>query len=411
MDMERALIKEIIKYGTNLTIIDELSEDTEKELEKELLNIINSNTNNLDNEKIELMIDIFIKDCHEQIYAINYIQNINLNIKPYLYKKLKEPFYNENRDGAWELYEDLGVEYVPLNQFTLCDAIEFEYTDMVDVYLAQPLTEYISSKFKEANNYISHSEMQDFYKTSIGELEKSLKSPTVREENLLLFLFEVIVLKGWKLAWKFFIKENFHIKNNTPETNQEILDNSYDYIIEETNADKNSIIYDDKNQNNELFTNAKREVQLRKKNHFMSFLYKCNTGYLLNNDKMIFIEFVEAYICGYKQYKELNSLTAEEKKKRLKEYKRDLEALKKYNILNENSKNIKELTKEIKFLENPNRHYEMIIFKELSNQLEINTQQIANYITTIKSATSKKTILTNFDKISTKPTEAKITIL
>jgi len=170
------------------------------------------------------------------------------------------------------------------------------------------------------------------------------------------------------------------------------------------------IIIKDKINNDSLFTYGKRRVKLMQ-NHYMDFLLKCNIAYLVDYDKFVFIEFVEAYISGYKQYKEIISISKEEKNKKLKEYKENLKVLKKYNKFNENSKNIEELKEEIQFLENPNRHYKMIIFKELSNRLKINTSQIANYITTIKSGTSKKTVLSNFNKIGTKPTDIKINIL
>ena len=60
----------------------------------------------------------------------------------------------------------------------------------------------------------------------------------------------------------------------------------------------------------------------------------------------------------------------------------------------------------INFLSIPKPHQKFIPFKELSNRLEIDTNQISNYITNIlNNGTHKKTIRKSFDTLQTIPKE------
>lgn len=132
----------------------------------------------------------------------------------------------------------------------------------------------------------------------------------------------------------------------------------------------------------------------------MSFLYKCNSVYT-ENDLIVFQEFVEALISGYMQFLEF-----EDKEQKIKSYNQDLEVLKRYNTLNENDKNIQELENKISFLSISKPHQKFIPFKELSNRLAIDTNQISNYITNIlNNGTHKNTIKQNFDTLKTIPKE------
>ena len=132
----------------------------------------------------------------------------------------------------------------------------------------------------------------------------------------------------------------------------------------------------------------------------MSFLYKCNSVYT-ENDLIVFQEFVEALISGYMQFLEF-----EDREQKIKSYKQDLEVLKRYNTSNENDKNIQELEDKISFLSISKPHQKFIPFKELSNRLEIDTNQISNYITNIlNNGTHKNTIKQNFDNLKTIPKE------
>ena len=419
--MEKKLINEIIKYSPfDCTIIDKLTEHQEKEIREKLSDVLLSHFEPNNIERMELMINSCIEVYNEQIYTINYIQNINIIIKPYFYEKIKEPFYDDSielTEEEWAEIWEVEEEYLPFNEYTLAYATEFQYTDMIDEYF----THGIYDSHDIIKSYIPPNELQKLKDERIKDYEEYKKiryrdwktyqeNLTEREEKLVLFSFEMTIIKGIRQGQSTIIKEKYNIKNNTPEKNQEILNNSYDVVIEHMNInDMDDIIINDKINNDKLFTNAKRRVQFMKK-HYMDFLLKCNTAYLVDYDKFVFKEFVEAYIRGYKQYKELISISEAEKNKILKEYKEDLKVLKKYNKFNENAKNIEELKKEIQFLENPNKHYEMIIFKELSNQFKINTPQIAKYLIHTK-GTTKRTVLNNFDKISTKPTDIKINIL
>lgn len=99
-------------------------------------------------------------------------------------------------------------------------------------------------------------------------------------------------------------------------------------------------------------------------------------------------------------------LEFEDKEQKIKSYKQDLEVLKRYNISNENDKNIQELEDNISFLSISKPHQKFIPFKELSNRLEIDTNQISNYIKNIlNNGAGKNTIKQNFDNLKTMPKE------
>jgi hypothetical protein len=160
------------------------------------------------------------------------------------------------------------------------------------------------------------------------------------------------------------------------------------------------LLQQEKSSNNDLFTNGKKLSKVTSNNHYMSFLYKCNSVYT-DNDLIVFQEFVEALISGYMQYLEF-----ENRENKIKKYTHDLEVLQRYNNSNENDKNIQALEDKVSFLSIAKPHQKFIPFKELSNRLEIDTNQIANYITNVlNKGTHPNTIKLHFDSLRTIPKE------
>jgi len=419
--MEDALIDFIIKSNKDFKLITELSDDYIQMLKNAIKNEIieKSNYKNIIalDEMVEVLEDLF---C-DGLKAINRINNYIINIESDFLEKLKEEYTKDINYEEYEYFEEYKKihgantsydEYwkeartkIPLNEYTLFDYITIEVVDAMDE-LSESVLNSDKALFKDVLE-IANLYYEDF---------KDYKPFSKRLKNLI--IANALLLYSGKATRLFreHTKENFNIHKNIPKTNQEILNNSYDVVIEElkklnpSEYDCIELIEQEKNINCELFTNAKILSQLKIGNHYMKFLYKCNSAYTKEYDKIIFSEFVEALISGYTQYLDLKNSNV---KKELKELRTDLEVLKRYNSLNENDENIKQVTNRIKFLSTKRPYYKFVIFKELSSKLQIQNSEIANYIinSSIKKSHNRNTILNNFDNIATQKIKIDINYL
>lgn len=427
--MERLLTETIVKEN-DFTLITKLDDSTKQYLKEHIQNSILERYNYQPLEHIQEMIDLITDDNYGilEINAINYIQSINYIINDKFYEKLKET-YIKSDELDFEDYEDNFD--VPLNEYTLMDWIEFNIIDGIDlmaeqfeeIYKNNPYLEFYKQGIKESLElHYKHKNREKKETKNISEaisnmftkepldyenikLKKDLEPLTKRETTLITANVILILNKGLYVVYKEKIANDYNINNNTQETNQELLNNSYDVIIATLKKlsktdDIINLLENEKSINNNLFTNGKKLSKVKSDNHYMSFLYKCNSVYA-DNDLIVFQEFVEALISGYMQFLEF-----EDKEQKIKGYKQDLEVLKRYNISNENNKNIQELEEKISFLSIAKPHQKFIPFKELSNRLEIDTNQMSNYITKIlNNGAGKNTIKQNFDSLKTIPKE------
>jgi len=409
--MESILTDEIVREN-DFTLITKLDENTKQYLKEHIQNSILDRYNYQPLKHIQEMIDTAIVFFEDDLQAINYIQTINYTIDDKFYEKLKEEYFDCNDETIydWEDEFEKPKEAQRLNKYTLSDFIDISFIDGIDL---------MAEQFEDINK--NHPQL-DIYKQAIKEnlellykhknhenikLKKDLEPLTKREINLITANAILILNKSLLLRYKEKIANDYNIKNNTPQKNQELLNNSYDVIIEElkkinpNEVDCIDLIEQEKNINSNLFVNPKILTQLKNNNHYMKFLYKCNSAYTQDYDKVIFSEFVESLINGYTQYLELKN---SDTKKRIKEYEKELKVLEKYNRLEENKKNIEEITNYISFLSIKKSYYKFVIFKELSNKLEIQVNEIANYIlnTSMKKSHNRNTILNNFNIIKAK---------
>lgn len=425
------LIESIAK-DNDFKIISKLDENTKQYLKEHIQNSILERYNYQPLAHIQEMIDEVIYFFEDDLQAINYIQSINYTISDKFYEKLKEPYTNSD-DLDFEDYDNNFD--VPLNNYTLMDFIEFNIIDGIDLmveqfednyknhpyleFYKQGIQESLELHYKHKNRELEtnqHKSIEDriqsllcFNKEPLDyqniKLKKDLEPLSKREKTLITANVILILNKGLQVVYKENIANNYNINSNTPETNQELLNNSYDVIIDTLKKLSNtddiiSLLENEKSINNDLFTNRKKLSKVKLNNHYMSFLYKCNSVWT-QNQLIVFQEFVEALISGYMQYLEF-----ENKEQKIKSYNQDLEVLKRYNNSNENDKNIQELEDRIIFLSIAKPHQKFIPFKELSNRLEIDTNQISNYITNIlNNGTHKNTIKQSFDTLQTIPKE------
>ena len=429
--MKDLLIKTIAKEN-NFTVIKKLDENTKQYLKEHIQNSILDRYNYQPLEHIQEMIDEAIYFFEDDLQAINYIQSINYNINDTFYEKLKEDYFDSQDDTIcdWEDEFEKPKEDIKLNKYTLTDFIDISFIDGIDLMVEQfedtykdfPYLEHyketINDEIERYTYYINLEkgyEKESFLESIQKENElivmenKVLDNPKVkltkRETNLITANIILTLNKGLQLGYKEKIANDYNINNNDPQTNQELLDNSYDVIIVTLKKLSNTdniinLLGNEKSINSDLFTNGKKLSKVKSDSHYMSFLYKCNSVYT-ENDLIVFQEFVEALISGYMQFLEF-----EDKEQKIKSYKQDLEVLKRYNTSNENDKNIQKLEDNINVLSISKPHQKFIPFKELSNRLEIDTNQISHYITNIlNNGTHKNTIKQNFDTLITIPKE------
>ena len=427
---------ETIAKENNFTVIKKLDESNKQYLKEHIQNTILERYNYQPLEHIQEMIDEAIHFFEDELQAINYISDINYNINDTFYEKLKEDFLDiDDENCDWEDELSKLKEDIKLNKYTLTDFIDISFVDGIDLMVEQfednyknhpylevykqGIQESLELHFKHKNREVEtkeHISKEDRIQSLLNfnsepldyenvKLKKDLEPLTKRETNLITARIIFILNKDLQVVYKENIANNYNINRNTPETNQELLNNSYDVIITTLKKLQNTndiidLLENEKLINNNLFTNGKKLSKVKSNNHYMSFLYKCNSVYT-ENHLIVFQEFVEALISGYTQFLEF-----EDKEQKIKSYKQDLEVLRRYNISNENYKNIQELEENINFLSISKPHQKFIPFKELSNRLEIDTNQISNYITNIlNNGTHKNTIKQNFDNLKTIPKE------
>lgn len=431
--MKKHLTESIAKEN-DFKIISKLDNDTKQYLKEHIQKSILERYKYPQSEYLEEMINEALEWFEDELYAINYIKSINYTIDDTYYQKLQEEYFDNNDDSVcdWEDEFEKPKEDVRLNQYTLTDFMKLTYVDGIDLMVEQfedtyknhPYLEYYKQSIQESLelHYKHKNRVQDTSKKSLDEaIENMLKTkpinaddikikkvtePLSKRETTLITANVILILnKGLSVVYKEKIANDYNINNNTQETNQELLENSYDVIIDKLQKLPNTdniidLLESEKSNNNDLFTNGKKLSKVKSNNHYMSFLYKCNTVYT-DNDLIVFQEFVEALISGYMQYLEF-----ENKEQKIKNHTQDLEVLKRYNNSNENDKNIQNLEDRINFLSIAKPHQKFIPFKELSNRLEIDTNQISNYITNIlNNGTHKNTIKQHFDTLQTIPKE------
>ncbi|MCT7609869.1 hypothetical protein N5U14_03310 [Aliarcobacter butzleri] len=430
--MKTCLIESIAKEN-NFTIIKKLDENNKQYLKEHIQKTILDRYDYNPLEHIQEMINEVIDWFEDELQAINYIQSINYTINDKFYEKLKEDYFDSQDDSIcdWEDEFEKPKEDIRLNRYTLTDFIKISFIDGIDLmveqfednyknhpyleFYRQGIKENLEIHYKYKNREIETKEYEskedriqsllNFNREPLDfdniKLRKDLKPLTKREINLVTANIILILNKGLQVVYKENIANNYNINSNTPQTNQELLDNSYDVIINTLNKLANTddiidLLKNEKSINSDLFLNAKKLSKVKSDNHYMSFLYKCNSVYA-GDELIVFQEFVEALISGYMQFLEF-----ENKEQKIKSYIQDLEVLKRYNTLKENDKNIQELDDKISFLSISKAHQKFIPFKELSNRLEIDTNQISNYITNIlNNGTHKNTIKQNFNSLKT----------
>lgn len=187
------------------------------------------------------------------------------------------------------------------------------------------------------------------------------------------------------------IATNRKLEDNTPSINQDILNNSYDFIIDElckliedkTEFKRISSKFKNEKLNHvTLFTDPKRFAHLKSRNHYMSFLFECTIGLFMESKSMRFIlvEFSESLIKGYLQAYEFSKLSESTRKLKIKEQKRDLQVLFKYNSRGENDDNIKNIEKNISFLAQNKTSLKILPYKVLSERIHIDNKQLSSYI-------------------------------
>lgn len=434
--MNTYLIESIAKEN-NFTVIKKLDENNKQYLKEHIQNSILDRYDYKPLEHIQEMIEQAIEFFEDDLQAINYIQSINYTINDKFYEKLKEDYFDSQDDTIcdWEDEFEKPKEDIRLNRYTLADFIKISFIDGIDLmveqfednyknhpyleFYRQGIKENLEIHYKYKNREIETKEYEskedriqsllNFNREPLDfdniKLRKDLKPLTKREINLVTANIILILNKGLQVVYKENIANNYNINSNTPQTNQKLLDNSYDVIIDTLNKLANTddiidLLKKEKSINSDLFLNAKKLSKVKSDNHYMSFLYKCNSVYA-GDELIVFQEFVEALISGYMQFLEF-----ENKEQKIKSYIQDLEVLKRYNTLKENDKNIQELEDKISFLSISKPHQKFIPFKELSNRLEIDTNQISNYITNIlNNGTHKNTIKQNFNTLKTIPKE------
>lgn len=433
----RRLLVETIAKENNFIIISKLDNKLKEELKEHIKKSILEKYEYPYNQYLEEMINIPIEWFEDDLQAINYIQSINYTINDKFYEKLKEDYFDSQDDTIcdWEDEFEKPKEDIRLNRYTLADFIKISFIDGIDLmveqfednyknhpyleFYRQGIKENLEIHYKYKNREIETKEYEskedriqsllNFNREPLDfdniKLRKDLKPLTKREINLVTANIILILNKGLQVVYKENIANNYNINSNTPQTNQKLLDNSYDVIIDTLNKLANTddiidLLKKEKSINSDLFLNAKKLSKVKSDNHYMSFLYKCNSVYA-GDELIVFQEFVEALISGYMQFLEF-----ENKEQKIKSYIQDLEVLKRYNTLKENDKNIQELEDKISFLSISKPHQKFIPFKELSNRLEIDTNQISNYITNIlNNGTHKNTIKQNFNTLKTIPKE------
>lgn len=430
--MERTLTDEIAEEN-NFTIISKLDDCTKQYLKTHIQNTILEKYRYPHIEYLEEMINIAIEWFEDDLYAINYISDINYSINDKYYKKLQEEYFDSNDDSIcdWEDEFEKEKENIRLNNYSLADFIELTYVDSMDwfvkefyeadywkkhpfldnyqeaikeslqLYYKFENIERKTKKYKNKDEAISNILNREPFDYENIKLKKNPKPLTKRKTTLITARTILAMNKSMSIICKENIAKNYNINKNTPQTNQELLNNSYDVIIDNIKKFPNTneiiiLLEGEKSNNDNLFTNSKKLSKLKNNNHYMSFLYKCNSVYT-DNHLIVFQEFVEALISGYMQYLEF-----ENKEQKIKKHTQDLEVLKRYNSANENDKNIKELEDKISFLSIPKPHEKFIPFKELSNRLEIDINRISNYITNISNnGTHPNTIKQHFGSLKT----------
>ncbi len=434
--MIRLLIETIAKEN-DYTIISKLDDNTKTHLKEHIQQSLLDKYDYKSLEHIQEMIDVVIDWLEDDLQAINYISVINYKINDKFYEKLKEDYFDSQDDSIcdWEDEFEKPKEDIRLNKYTLADFIDISFIDGIDLMVEQfedsyknhpylelykqGIKESLELHYKHKNREIENKQYKSKEEAIQGllnfnrepldyeniKLKKDLEPLSKREINLITANIILMFNKGLQVVYKENIANNYNINSNTPETNQELLNNSYDVIIDTLKNLPNTddiinLLENEKSIHNDLFTNGKKLSKVKSNKHYMSFLYKCNSVYT-ENDLIVFQEFVEALISGYIQY-----LAFENKENKIKEYTQDLEVLKKYNNSNENDQNIQDLENKVSFLSVAKPHQKFIPFKELSNRLEIDTNQMANYITNIlNNGTHRNTIKQSFDALQTIPKE------
>jgi len=321
------------------------------------------------------------------------------------YQKLSEKYYEDDELSD----DDFGtLEETPLNSSTLVDYIHFTIIDYLDLWVVEVLN--LWKQDVHPTLYSGYQELEEYLINEYEEINKqskrdwAIKEPLSDREKILIKFFCISEYsKHQTKMYKEYISTNYKVSSNENIVNQQILNNSYDVIITElktrfsTVEEVTALLEQEKLLNQSLFTNLKKLTQMKKDNHYMSFLFMCDVIDVGKSpgEKVVFKEFVEALVKGYEQYISLQNRSNE-----LKILKRDLQTLEKYNEKKENDKNIKKVKTNIIFYSAPKAHHKFIPFKVLADTLNLETKQMANYISNVLNS-NKLTINLHFDTLTT----------
>lgn len=399
-EIDNLLVNQIAAM-LNLPLLYTIPDEQKQNLRQQIKTFIQEQTSRTDH--IDKMLDVVFDDefdIDEGLPALKYIKSIDVIIDSRFYDKLNEDFISSD-SFDFEDYDDKFE--TPLNEYTLLDFITIkcysfvdELADLFDQYPNESL-QYIFEKPKDW--------FLDFYNEHIPQKQPINKLNNVAKA----WIFISIVVP----AVNNFEKIVFKIEHNSPEFNQEILNNSYDVIMEQLPSIANgaelkniqNLISQEKLNHNSLFIDRKRLAKLKTDTHYMGFLYNCSVARVADDtNRFIFREFVESLINGYKLYIDNCSINAHDKKAILRELKDDLTILNKYNAHGENNQNIKEINEKITSLAIKNSLMKLIPYKVLGSNISINKNQLANYIKANISI-NKNSLIDNLDKIQVKSTD------
>ena len=386
--MERVLADFLAKEF-DFNIIDKLETSVKTHLKEHIRQTILKTYPYPHIDLLNTMIDVAIEKFEDTLCAINYINDVVYAINDTFHEKLKED-----------------IQY---DQSFLVDCITIRYLDGISAFVhnCESSDDWKLHPWHEDFTISLEQKLAAFYKHKNSN-PKLIENPTPLTPRETTLTKAFILLEFFRYLENDLLGEiaqHYNIANNTPYFNQNILDDSYAFIIEalkkiSIKEDIIVLMQTEQSMHNDLFTNGKKFSKLKTNNHYMSFLYKC-TSTFTDSNTIVFKEFVEALINGYQQYLEFK-----DGDNKIKGFIKDLEVLTRYNDLNENDENIKKLENQINFLSIAKPLQKLIPFKELANKLAIDKNQISNYIMKIlDGAVHKNTIKKHFDTLKTLPKE------
>ncbi len=375
-------IRNDFKYK-NIEVIQKFTDTQKKELIEKVHDDIQMHQNySCINNLYIIITDAINYFESEYLYGLKHIYNITFLLQDDIFTYLNNYWKSDELERINFLISNLNIQYEDscthiVNELYSNFDFQNKLPEIYDSYL-----EYLNSKVLD---------YQDYEELILTERELVL----VKCYGIL--QYDEIMLD--KVSYNILCKYN--INNNSHEENQKILNNSYDVIFQKIkeHCDIQEIldsIEQQKSVNSDLFLNPRKASVLKKKNHYMSFLYQCNSVYS-DCEKVIFKEFTEQFLSGYMQMVELYA-----DNKNLQELQQDIESFKRHNTHAIIASKIKEIDRSISFFKIKKNNYKFIPFKELSNKLTLDLNDIVKYINTCTNNTTHiNTAKDNFSLIKT----------